>query len=230
MITEFLRYFWNTITHPWINMDRLAAQPTVRWAVLAACLPVLQVWGNVALHKAFGLDWLGTKPMLADPTFVAGFGQWPVERAKWVPLFLIFIVLIAVFDLVFAAGIAQLVSKLWGGQGTFEQMVNTMTFAFVVPDLIIAAASEWLFSVPMDLISGHPYWWNAAMQGEFGPVVGAVWNTYVLGVYVGLQYLWIIALGSIAIRRVQRIPGWASILTMLAVFGVVVFLQSVFIR
>ena len=35
----------------------------------------------------FGLDWLGTKPLLDAPTFVAGFGQWRVVLAEWVPVF-----------------------------------------------------------------------------------------------------------------------------------------------
>jgi hypothetical protein len=128
------------------------------------------------------------------------------------------------------AGVAQLISKLWDGQGTFEQMVKTLTFASVVPNIVIGGISEWVFSVPMDLITGHPYWWNAAMQGEFGPVVGTVWNFYVLGVYIGSQWAWIIALGSIAIRGVQRIPTLAAIATMAVSFGVSMFLESVFVR
>jgi hypothetical protein len=121
-------------------------------------------------------------------------------------------------------------SKLWYGQGTFEQMVNILTFTSVVPNIVVGGISEWIFSVPMDLITGHPYWWNAAMQGEFGPVVGAVWNFYVLCVYIGLQWAWIIALGSIAIQRIQHIPTWAAILTMLVAFSISMFLSSVFVR
>lgn len=227
---QFIRYFWNTIAHPRTNFDALAAQRTVRWAILVAVLPVLQVWGNVALHGMFGLDWLGTKPLLADPTFVGGFGYWRVNLANWVPVFVALMPLLALLNLVLIAGVAQLISKLWGGQGTFEQMVNTLTFASVVPNIVIGGISEWVFSVPMDLITGHPYWWVASMQGEFGPLVGAVWNFYVLGVYIGLQWAWIIALGSIAIRRIQRIPNWAAITTMVVAFAVSMFLESVFVR
>jgi hypothetical protein len=137
---------------------------------------------------------------------------------------------LSLLSLVINAGVAQLISKLWGGQGTFEQMVNTLTFASVVPNIVIGGISEWVFSVPMDLITGHPYWWNEAMQGAFGPVVGAVWNFYVLGVYIGMQWAWIIALGAIAIRRIQRIPNWAAITTMVTAFAVSMFLESVFVR
>jgi hypothetical protein len=148
----------------------------------------------------------------------------------WVPIFAALMPLLSLLDLVLHAGVAHLMSKLWGGQGTFEQMVNTLTFASVVPNILIGGVSEWVFSAPMGLITGHSYWWNAAMQGEFGPVVGAVWNVYVLGVYIGLQWAWTIALGSMAIRRVQRIPTWAAILTMVVAFAVSMFLSSVFVR
>jgi hypothetical protein len=202
----------------------------VRWALFASALPILQIWGNVALHYAFGLDWLGTKPLLTDPTFVAGFGQWRVNLANWVPIFVVLMPLLALLDLVIYPGIAQLMSKLWAGHGTFEQMLNTLAFAAVVPGIVVGALSEWLFSVPMNFISGNPYWWNAAMQGEFGPVVGGIWNSYVFGIYLGLQWIWIIALGSIAIRRVQHIPVWAAILTMVTAFAIAMFLSSVFVR
>ena len=226
----FIRYFWHTIAHPRSTFDALAAERSIRWAIAAAALPVLQVWGNVALHALFGLDWLGTRPYLADPTFVGGYGHWHVNLAGWVPLFVILMPLLALLDLLLHAGLAQLVTKLWGGQGTFEQMVNTLTFATVVPNIIVAGISEWLFGVPVALITGHPYWWNAAMQGAFGPTVGAVWNVYVLGVYIGLQWAWTIALGSTAIRRVQRIPRWAAVLTMLLAFAVTTLLSTVFVR
>jgi hypothetical protein len=229
-VKHFIRYFWGTIVHPRATFDALAAERTVHWAVVVACLPVLQVWVNMTLHRVFGLDWLGTKPLLADPTFVGGFGHWRVNSADWVPVFAALMPLLALLGLVLNAGVAHLMSKLWRGQGTFEQMVNTLTFTSVVPNIIVGGISEWIFSVPMDLITGHPYWWNAAMQGEFGPAVGAVWTFYVLGVYLGLQWAWIIALGSIAIRRIQHIPTWAAILTMLVAFSISMFLSSVFIR
>ena len=227
---KLIRYFWGTIAHPRTAFDALAAEHTLRWAIAAAALPVLQVWGNVALHTLFGLDWLGTRPLLSDPTFVGGFGHWRVNLDQWVSLFVAVMPFLALLDLVLNAGVAQLMSKLWGGRGTFEQMVNTLTFASVVPNIVVAGISEWVFGVPVDLITGHPYWWNAAMQGEFGPLVGAVWNSYVLGVYIGFQWAWTIALGSMAIRRVQRIPTWAAILTMVVAFAVSMFLSTVFVR
>lgn len=227
---RFIRFFWSTVTHPRANFDALASESTVRWAIIAAVLPILQIWGNVLLHTIFGLDWLGTRPLLDDPTFVGGFGHWRVSLAHWVAVFVALMPLLSLLDLVFNAGVAHLMSKLWGGQGTFDQMVNTLTFAWVVPNMLIAGVSEWVFSVPINLITGEAYWWNAAMQGELGTVTGIVWNTYVFGVYLGAQWIWIIVLGTIAIRRVQRIPLWSAVVTMVVTFSLSMFLSSVFVR
>jgi hypothetical protein len=58
--------------------------------------------------------------------------------------------------------------------------------------------------VPMNLISGHPYWFTAAMNGEFGPVVAALWNFYVIGIYTIAHDLWIVALGCMVCWRRWR--------------------------
>jgi hypothetical protein len=226
---QFIRYLWGTIARPRTTFDALAEEHTVRWGIAASFLGVFQVWGNMALHAAFGQDWLGTRELLADPTLVAGFGHWRVNLADYIPVLAVLMPFLALLGLVATSGIAHLLGKLWGGQGTFEQMVNMLAFASAVPTIVIGAATEWIFGVPIDLLTGHRYWWTAAMQGEFG-TISAIWNVYFWGVYLGLQYTWIIVLESIAIRRVQRIPPWAAVTTALAVFSVSMFLWSVFIR
>lgn len=229
-IHQFLHFFWGTIAHPRATCDALASVQTMRWALVAAALPVLQVWGNVALFTAFGFDWLGTKPILTDPIFVAGFGYWRVARAAFVPVFVALLPLLALWKLLLATGTALLISKLWHGRGSFEQLITPLAFAMVVPAMMISATSEWLFGVPVNLISGHPYWWTAAMSGELGPTVGVIWNLYVFGVYFGLNWVWQIALGSLAIRRVQQIPERAALVTMLVTFAFSMFFESVFVR
>ena len=229
-LKQLLHYFWGTIVHPRVTFDALASQRTLRWALMLATLPILQVWGNIALHSAFGLDWLGTRPILANPTFIAGFGHWRIELTNWVPIFAALMPLLVLLSLVIIPGVVQLMSKLWQGQGTFEQTVNGIDFATIVPVIVVGATSEWVFGVPADLLSGHPYWWNAAMQGEFGEAISAVWNFYVIGIYVTFQYGWQIVLGSIAIRRIHRIPVWAAILSMVVAFGIMMFIDSIFVR
>jgi len=109
-------------------------------------------------------------------------------------------------------------------------MVNVLAFAAGVPSIVIGAASEWVFGVPIDLLSGHGYWWTAAMHGEFGPGVATIWHSHVIGVYSAFQNGWIVALSAIAIRRIQRIPVWAAILTSLVGFAVYIMIASVFVR
>ena len=82
----------------------------------------------------------------------------------------------------------------------------------------------------MDLLSGHDAWWVAAMHGQFGPLVSTLWNAYVIGVYIGVQWAWTIVLGTIAIRRVQRIPAGAATLIMVVAFSLWQFVLSAFVR
>ncbi len=227
---QVVRYFWGAMGRPGPTFEALAAQSTVRWALIAASLGPLQVWANMALHAVFRLDWLGTRPDLREPTFVGGFGYLRVGLANWVPIFAALMPLLFLLKPVVMPGVAQLMGKLWHGQGTFEQMVNTIAFAAAIPATVMGGASEWLFGVPIDLLSGHGYWWTAAMHGEFGSYVGTIWNFYVIGVYTTFQYGWIIALGAIAIRRIQRIPVWAAVLTSFVGFAVYMLIASVFVR
>lgn len=225
----FIAYFWGVIVHPRATFDALAAERTVRWGIPAAFLGTFQVWGNMALHAVFGLNWLGSKPLLADPTFVAGFGYWRVNAADFLPVFAALMPLVSLFGLLVTAGLAHLMSKLWGGHGAFEQMVNTLSFAGAVPMIALGATTEWIFGVPISRLTGEPYWWVDAMQGKFG-IISTIWNIYMWGVYFGLNWVWGIALGSLAIRRVQKIPPWAAVITMVFAFVVVYFLDSAFVR
>jgi hypothetical protein len=227
---QFLCDFWGMIVRPRSTLDALAARRSVRWGLAAAALGVLQVWGNMALHALFGLDWLGTRGILADPTLVVGFGQVPVRLAGYVPLLAAMLPLLTLFAVAASAGLAQLLSKPWHGQGTFEQMVNTLGFASAVPGILIGAATEWVFGVLIDLLTGHKYWWTAAMAGQLGPRVGLAWNIYMFGGYIGLQYAWQAALVCLALRRVQKVPVWAAVLTGLFCYLVEILFWSVFIR
>ena len=227
---KFFSYFWGMVVHPKATIDALATEPSVGWALAAAGLGVLQVWGNISLHTLFGFDWLGTRGILLDPTFVAGFGQLRVNLEHWVPIFAALMPFTSLIGLVTLAGLAQLFSRFWKGQGSFEQMAVTMAFASAVPNILLSAANEWLFSVPMDLITGQPYWWTSAMQGKFGQPLAIVWNFYVIGVVYFGSWLWTIVLGSLAIRRIQKIPAWASAVIMLVSFLSVVFIDSIFVR
>lgn len=229
-MAQFLRYFWGMAIRPRTTLDALAAQRTVRWGLVAASLGVLQVWGNMALHAAFGLDWLGTRGLLTDPTLVVGFGQVPVRLAAYVPVLAAILPFVTLLATAGSAGLAQLLSKTWRGQGTFEQMVNALGFAMAVPGILIGATTEWIFGVPIDLLTGHKYWWVAAMNGQLGPGVGLAWNVYMFGVYLGVTYLWQAVLVCLVLRRIQRVPVWAAVLAGLAVYLVEMLFWSVFIR
>lgn len=214
---QFFGYFQGVITHPRATFDELGRQSSIRPVVTLAIFSLLLGYLNFLLTILFNSDWLGTRRELLDPTFVGFFGRLPVRLEDWVPVFFIALVpILILLGQVVVPGLAHVLSKLWRGQGTFEGSVNTLGFALGVPAIAIHSVTELLFTVPANLISGHPYWWTAAMNGEFGPVVAALWNFHVIGIYSIACDLWIIALGTIAIRRVQSIPWWAATLISLA--------------
>jgi hypothetical protein len=166
------------------------------------------VWGNMLLFAGFGYHWLGTRPLLEDPTYVGGFGYLRVSAGAWLPIFTAFVPVNALVTLVVVPGVAQVLSKLWRGQGRFEQMVNVLTLA-TVPSLVIGWLNEWLTGVPLNFLTGQPYFYAAAMQGAYGSTFATLWTVYAAAVYV-IPWTWGIVLGVIGIQRVQRIPWWAA--------------------
>jgi len=231
-MNQFFGYFWGVIAHPRATFDELARQSSIRPAVMLIVFSLLLGYLNFLLTNLFSSDWLGTRRELLNPTFVGFFGRLPVGLENWVPIFFIALIpILSLLGLVVLPGMAHVLSKPWRSQGTFEGSVNTMSFALGVPAILIHSLSELLFTVPANLISGHPYWWSAAMNGEFGPVVAALWNFYVIGFYSIACDLWIIILGTIAIRRVQGIPWWAA--ALISLFGYIIWwygIMATFVR
>jgi len=229
---QFFGYFWGVIAHPRATFDELGRQSSIRPAVLLIIFSLFLSYLNLLLTDLSGGDWLGTRRELPDPTYVGFFGRLPVGLENWVPIFFIALVpILSLLGLAVVPGMAHLLSKLWRGQGTFEGSVNTLGFALGVPAIVIHSVTELLFTVPANLISGHSYWWTAAMNGEFGPVMAALWNFHVIGIYSIACDLWIIVLGTIAIRRVQGIPWWAA--TLISLFGYIIWwygIMATFVR
>ena len=221
MFRKFFAYLWGTITHPGKTFDLLAQERSIRPAVMLAIFALLCVWLNYLLYRVFGYDWLGTRRELSEPTYVGFFGHLPVGLEHYVPLFLLVISpLLALLGLFFMPGLVHVLSKLWRGQATFEQMVNTIGFAQLPSILIQGILNDMLLAgIPLFLLTGHPYPFTAAMNGEFGSFVAALWWVYMIGIYIIGTQLWIVILGTIAITRIQRIPCWAAVLIMLFAYN-----------
>lgn len=217
MLRVAWRSFWGMLARPRATIDALAEQPAIRPAVVLVLSVLLLGWLNLLLFMAFGYDWLGTRGELVDPAYVGFFGQLRVGLAGYVPLFhLVVAPLLSLLGLVVMPGLAQVLSKLWQGQGTFERMVNTLVYAQAPSILIRSVINDMLLGgIPANLLAGHRYAFTAAMNGEFGPAVATLWWVYMIGIYIGAVDLWVVALGTIAIRRVQHIPWWAAAAIML---------------
>jgi len=206
------------IVRPKATLDELAKETSIRYAVMLAVLELLLTLLNLLLFTVFGYDWLGTRRELADPTYVGFFGRMPVNLENYVWIFNLLInPIMTLVGLFFLPGLAQVLGKLWHGRGIFEQMVNALVFAVGVPSLIISSLlNDYLLGgVLPNLLTGHPYAFTAAQTGEFGPLVRTLWWVYILGIYIFAKDVWSIALGALAIRRIQAIPTWAGVLVML---------------
>lgn len=216
MVRRVLGYIWGMVVRPVATLDELARQTSIRPAVILVVFTLVLIWLNWLIYAALGYDWLGTRRELPDPTYVGFFGRLAVGVQNYTVIFLLVVSpLLALLGPVIVPGLAHVLSKLWGGQGSFEQMVNTLGYA-QVPSLIIQALLNdmVLAGVPANLLAGHPYAFTAAMNGEFGPVWSTVVWVYVIGIYTMGTGLWIVTLGTIAISRVQRIPWWAAAVIM----------------
>jgi hypothetical protein len=213
---QFFGYVWGVIAHPRATFDELGHQSSIRPAVLLVIFTLCLAYLNLFLTVLSGSDWLGTRHELPDPTYVGFFGRLPVGQEQWVPIWFTIFPILSLLGLAAVPGLAHVLSKLWHGRGTFEGTVNALTLASV-PAILIGSGSELLFTVPANLISGHPYWWAAAMNGEFGPVMAAIWSFYTIGIYAITSDLLTVVLGTIALRRVQGIPWWAA--ALISLFG-----------
>ncbi len=208
---QFFGYFWGVIVHPRAAFDGQARQSSNRPAIILMVFSLLLGSPNFLKTVLFNRDWLGTRREFLALTLVGFFGCLQVEFL--VPVFFIALVpIIRFLELLVLPGLAHVLSKLWHSRGTFEGSVDTLGFALGVPAIVIHSTTELVFSVPTNLISGHPYRWAPSMNGEFAPVVAALWNFYVIGIYSFACDLWIIVLGAIAIHRVQGIPWWTAAL------------------
>jgi hypothetical protein len=205
------------VVRPRATIDALAQRRSIRPAVLLVLLVQALGWLNLALFTLLGQDWLGTRRELTDPTYVGFFGYLPVGSEHYVWIFFLLIApLFALLGLVVVPGLAHVLSKLWHGQGSFEAMVNTLAFAQVPSLLIQSFLNDMLLAgLPLNLLTGHPYAFTAALYGEFGPFWSTLTWTYMIAIYILGTGVWIVALGTLAIRRVQRIPTWSAALIML---------------
>jgi hypothetical protein len=217
MIRYLFGYIWGSVAHPKATFAELTQLSSIRPAVMLVLLVQLLGLLNLLLFTILNQDWLGTRRELPNPTYVGFFGRLAVETEHYVLIYFFVIgPLLALLGLVVLPGLANVLSKLWRGKGTFEQMINTLTFAQVPSLLIQSLLNDMLLAgVPANLLTGHPYAFTAAMNGEFG----ALWSTlvwiYMIGIYILGTGFWVIVLGAMAIHRVQRIPRWAAALIML---------------
>ncbi|MGD9094208.1 MAG: YIP1 family protein [Anaerolineales bacterium] len=212
MIRELFGFIWGIIIRPKATFDDLGGMSSIRPAVMLVILVQLLSWLNLLIYTIFGQDWLGTRRELPDPTYVGFFGRLAVNTENYVSIYFFVIApLLALLGLVVVPGLAHVLSKIWRGQGTFEQMVNALIFAQVPSILLQTFLNDMILAgIPANLLFSHPYAFTAAMNGEFGQLWSMITWIYMIGIYILGTGLWVVILGAMAIHRIQRIPRWSA--------------------
>jgi hypothetical protein len=116
---------------------------------------------------------------------------------------------------ILAAASMHLLSKVFHGQGSFED-----TLALV--GMATSAAS--LATLIPDLITGFLGVTGVIEQKVLDHLL---WGTVYLGLYLGLYILLFVVLYPIAVRTAQKIHVWQAVLV--GIFGVLVYNSSLFL-
>ena len=228
-VRQVLHYFWGTVRRPSVTFAALAEKQSL----FIGAAPMLAYMGLALVHnliQALLFGELGTRPLLADPTFVGGFGYLRITLQEYLVWGSVFWVVLNPLLWVVLAGAAQVLARLWRGQGSFEANLNCLGYAFFVPLILIQSTSEWLFTIPPNLIVGTKFWWVEAMSGVYGPAVALVWNLFTIGIYSVATYTWILMLMVLAIRRTQGLGRLPATVTAVVPFVLALFLFATFVR
>jgi len=187
----------------WAYFAHFGRHPRRTWALLLAdparlrygCLAVLLVGVGYAMTIA-GIAWSGgtpSTPWLAIP---------PTEYFKWEALF---VTPVTVLCWILAAGVMHLLSKLFQGQGSFEDTLALLGFAIAIPTLVslIPDAIRALLTA-LGVVSRAG--WEQAVSQPGTPDWVFLW-AYMIAYVVGLLCLFPV---SIAVaERLRRRPAIA---------------------
>jgi hypothetical protein len=205
--STFASCYLSTLLRPRRTFDALMKDPRrLSFGALALTIcAVLYTFVYIFLSIGGGAP-LGFKPFLAIPTDVYyRFNVWilfPSMFGCWI----------------LAAGVAHLLSKPFGGRGTFDDTLSTLGFS-----ISIACLASLLHDLPSSVLGAVGLldlrWYDVALNSA------TIWRT-VLWIFYGLYLVLFLVLFPKAVGASQRIRGGPAIL--IGVLSFIVY-QGVFI-
>ncbi len=123
---------------------------------------------------------------------------------------------------VLAAGIAQLLSRPFGGKGTFEDLLSVFGFA-----ISVASLASLLHDLPDSFLGAI----GVLNLREYEVILNSptIWRVILLTLY-GLSALWFLVLFPLAVNAAQRLKRGPAILVGVPAFFVYQFVFYIFNR
>jgi hypothetical protein len=203
MKARVFHYAAEFIVRPRRAADRIAEDPAGVWAGLWLSLLFLGAY-SVAVLSYY---------LLGHPPQAAGFLA--VSRERWYLVQTFTTIPVGLAGFLSYAALAHLLSRAWGGSGSFEGTFAAQMYANILPCALLMLLPELLLAPPLFALgySGVP--WPAWVE--------------LLRVFI-LPLPWLYALAVLSLARAQKIPWPRALLIVPVAWIPNALLMAVFIR
>jgi hypothetical protein len=123
---------------------------------------------------------------------------------------------------ILAAGLAHLLSKFFGGSGTFEGTAAVLGFALSLPGFVTWSVETMITVLTLVGVMHQGAWTELTAQQGFWQVFAYVYQLVALG--------WYLVLFPIAVGVAQKLSWWQALIVGLLTFSVVGSIVFLFIR
>lgn len=203
---KFLNYLLGTVIKPNDTFNRLVSDSK----------KLTQSFGAILLIGVlYTLTVIGLAVVRADISAQA-WGSIPADEYYcWEILFAMPVVILG---WIMAAGIAQLMSKWFGGSGTFEGALAVLGFAVTIPMFVTWIPETIGTILILSGVMSHTDWIEMTSTPGFWQVFGLAYQLAAVA--------WYVFLFPVAIVQSQRLRWWRAIIVgvvTLAFFGLAMF-------
>jgi len=197
---QFWLYCWGTIAHPSNTFKDITGERSKVTYGFAAVM-LLSILYSVSVFIGFikGLTLIGYEPFLRIPT--ESYYLWQT----------FFTIPVGLIGWILFAGSAHLLSRSFGGRGTFEDNLAVLGFPF-----ILMLPLSWFPEIIVTLFV--PDWWGTP-----------TWNTIDF-ILIGVSTTWFLIVSIIALRQAQNLPLGRTVFTALVSLVPVIGVQMTYLH
>jgi len=205
-VTTFWRYLQGTVVRPHHTFGRLVADSRS----LAHGFKAVLLIGTLYTLTVIGLA--AVKAEIMAPAWI------PISADEYYFWEIFFAMPVVFLGWIVAAGVAQLLSRPFGGSGTFEGTLAVLAFAVTVPTFVTWVPETAGTTLILAGAMTHGDWVEATSRPGFWQVFGLAYQLVAVA--------WYVFLFPIAVAQAQRLRWRQSVavgIPTLAVFGLWMF-------